>query len=66
MQILETIQKQCEIKEDLSDYNRLVFTHLYGAINDVDMHHAASTYDLGMAQATREAIIKEIKKYFET
>jgi len=66
MQILETIQKQCEIKEDLSDYNRLLFTHLRGAINDLYMHHASTTYDLGMAQATREAILNEIKKYFET
>ena len=65
MQILETIQKQCQIKEDLSDYNLLVFTHLRGAINDISMHHAATTYDLGMAQATREVILEEIKKYFE-
>lgn len=66
MQILETLQKQCQITQSLDDYNRLLFTHLYGAINDVTMDHAASTYDLGMAQATRELIIKEIKKYFET
>lgn len=65
MQILDVIQKQCQLKEDLGDYNRLVFTHLYAAINDIDMHHAATTYDLGMAQATREVIVKEIKKYFE-
>lgn len=66
MQILETLQKQCEITQSLDDYNRLLFTHLYGAINDVHMGHAGTTYDLGMAQATREVIIREIKKYFET
>lgn len=66
MQILETLQKQCQIKDDLGDYNRMLFTHLYATINDISMHHAATTYDLGMAQATREIILKEIKKYFET
>ncbi|NDB57432.1 hypothetical protein EB001_03195 [bacterium] len=65
MQILDVIQKQCQLKEDLSDYNRLVFTHLRGAINDISLHHAATTYDLGMAQATREVILEEIRKYFE-
>jgi len=65
MQILETIQKQCQITESLDDYNRILFTHLYATINDINMHHAASTYDLGMAQATREVIVKELKKYFE-
>jgi len=66
MQILDVIQKQCQLKEDLGDYNRLVFTHLYAVVNDIGMHHAATTYDLGMAQATREIILKEIRKYFET
>ena len=65
MQILETLQKQCQIKEDLGDYNRLLLTHLFATINEVSLHHAASTYYLGMAHATREVIIKEIKKYFE-